>query len=142
MAVSHSDIDAFHHKLSARAPTHANRTLAVLSKMFSLAIRWGWRADNPCKGVERNQEEKRYRYLTAAELSRLSTALAKLDDVSAANAVRLLLLTGARRGELLAARWADINVETGVWIMYGRRPRCKRNQTISEAFGCGHVFGL
>src|SRR3954447_9784389 len=38
-AVSHSDIDAFHHKLSARAPTHANRTLAVLSKMFSLAIR-------------------------------------------------------------------------------------------------------
>src|SRR5262245_45169921 len=26
--------------------------------------------------------------------------------------------------------------------MYGRRPRCKRNLTISEAFGCGHVFGL
>jgi multidrug efflux pump len=29
-----------------------------------------------------------------------------------------------------------------VWVMYGRRPRCKRNLTISEAFGCGHVFGL
>src|SRR5262245_10387311 len=28
------------------------------------------------------------------------------------------------------------------WVMYGRRPRCKRNLTISEAFGCGHVFGL
>ena len=27
-------------------------------------------------------------------------------------------------------------------VMYGRRPRCKRNLTISEAFGCGHVFGL
>jgi hypothetical protein len=30
----------------------------------------------------------------------------------------------------------------GQWVMYGRRPRCKRNLTISEAFGCGHVFGL
>jgi hypothetical protein len=29
-----------------------------------------------------------------------------------------------------------------LWAMYGRRPRCRRNLTISEAFGCGHVFGL
>lgn len=83
--------------------------------MFSLAVRWGWRSDNPCKGVERNQENKRHRYLSGAELSRLSAALAKLPDQSAANAVRLLLLTGARRGELLAAKWADIDLETGVW---------------------------
>ena len=68
-AVTHANVDAFHHKLSARAPTHANRMLAVLSKMFSLAVRWGWRGDNPCKGIERNQEEKRHRYLTAAELA-------------------------------------------------------------------------
>jgi integrase len=115
-AVSHSDVDAFHHRLSARAPTHANRTLAVLSKMFSLAIRWGWRTDNPCKGIERNAEEKRHRYLSAAELTRLSAALAKLDDVSAANAVRLLLLTGARRGELLAAQWSDVDLEAGIWV--------------------------
>ena len=32
--------------------------------------------------------------------------------------------------------------DRGLWVMYGRRPRCKRNLTISEAFGCGHVFGL
>jgi len=114
-AVSHADIDGFHHRLSARAPTHANRTLAVLSRMFNLAARWGWRSDNPCKGVERNQENKRHRYLTGAELTRLSAALAKLEDVSAANAVRLLLLTGARRGELLAAKWTDIDLEAGVW---------------------------
>jgi integrase len=115
-AVTHADADAFHHRLSARAPTHANRTLAVLSKMFSLAIRWGWRIDNPCRGVERNQEQKRTRYLSAAELRRLSVALAKFKDVSAANAVRLLLLTGARRGELLAAKWSDIDLKAGVWV--------------------------
>jgi len=84
-AVSHADVDGFHHRLSARAPTHANRTLAVLSRMFSLAVRWGWRADNPCRGVERNQENKRHRYLSGAELARLSEALAVLSDVAAAN---------------------------------------------------------
>ena len=115
-AVSHGDVDAWHHQLSKRAPTHANRTAAVLSRMFNLAIRWGWRTDNPCKGVERNQENKRHRYLTGAEISRLSAALAELADQSAANAIRLLLLTGARRGELLAAKWADVDLETSVWM--------------------------
>jgi integrase len=114
-AASHADIDGFHHRLSARAPTHANRSLAVLSRMFNLAIRWGWRTDNPCHGVERNQENKRHRYLTGAELTRLSEALTGLRDQNAANAVRLLLLTGARQGELLAAKWRDIDLEAGVW---------------------------
>lgn len=109
--LTHAEVDKWHYKLSARGPTHANRTLAVLSKLCSLAIRWGWRPDNPCKGIERNPEEKRYRYLTIAELDRLAKALDKLLDQGAADAVRLLLLTGARRGELLAARWADIDFD-------------------------------
>jgi integrase len=134
-AVSHADVDSFHRKLSARAPTAANRVLAVLSKMFSLAVRWGWRIDNPCKGIERNQEHKRTRYLSGPELARLSAALAQLRDQNAANAVRLLLLTGARRGELLAARWGDIDVEAGVWIKPGATTKQKTEHRVplSEA---------
>jgi integrase len=124
-AVTHSDVDKLHHKISARAPIHANRVVALLSRLFSLAVRWGLRADNPCKGIERNAEEKRQRYLSAAELARLSTALANLRDQSAANAVRLLLLTGARRGELLAARWVDFDLETGVWTKPGSTTKQK-----------------
>jgi hypothetical protein len=37
---------------------------------------------------------------------------------------------------------ANLRNDLLLWVMYGRRPRCKRNLTISEAFGCGHVFGL
>src|SRR5262245_25856071 len=110
-ALSHSDVDRFHHQMSAHAPTHANRTVAVLSRMLSRAVRWGWRTDNPVKGVERNQENKRHRYLTGAEISRLSAVLTELADQNAANAIRLLLLTGARRGELLAAKFADLDLE-------------------------------
>jgi integrase len=117
--VTYADIDALHRKISARAPTHANRAVALLSRMFSLAFRWGLRPDNPCRGIERNQEHKRHRYLSGPELARLTAALANLRDVQAANAVRLLLLTGARRGELLAARWADIDYESGIWTKPG-----------------------
>jgi integrase len=129
-AVSHADVDAFHRKISARAPTHANRVLACLSKMFSLAVRWGWRADNPCKGIERNQEHKRQRYLSGAELARLSTALAVLRDQGAANAVRLLLLTGARRGELLAAKWIDFDLTAGVWTKPGSTTKQKTSHRV------------
>jgi integrase len=124
-AVSHADIDGFHQRISARAQTQANRTVAVLSRMFNLAIRWGWRNDNPCKGVERNQENKRHRYLTVAELCRLAEALTKLRDKNAANAVRLLLLTGARQGELLAAKWKDIDLDAAIWTKPGATTKQK-----------------
>lgn len=134
-SVSHADVDAFHRRISARAPTHANRVLAALSKMFSLSIRWGWRTDNPCRGVERNQEHKRHRYLSGVELAQLTTALAELRDQQAANAVRLLLLTGARRGELLAARWSDIDLDAGIWTKPGAttKQRTAHRVPLSEA---------
>jgi integrase len=118
-AITHADVDRFHHRLSVRAPTVANRTVAVLSRMLTLAIRWGWRLDNPCKGIERGPENKRTRYLSGPELARLSAALAELPDQSAANAVRLLLLTGARRGELLAAKWRDVDLDQAIWSKPG-----------------------
>jgi integrase len=114
-AVTFADVDALHRKISKRAPTHANRVLALLSRMFTMAMRWGMRPDNPCKNVERNAESKRQRYACTAELARLSAALAELPDQGAANAVRLLLLTGARRGETLAAKWSDFDLDSGVW---------------------------
>ena len=114
-AVSYTDVERLHREMSKRAPYHANRVLAVLSKMFSLAIRWKLRTDHPVKGIERNKEHRRKKYLSPAQLIRLANALDGLRDQGAADALRLLLLTGARRGESLAAKWADIDLETGVW---------------------------
>ena len=123
--VSFSDIDRLHRSISKRAPYRANRTLALLSKLFSLAMRWGYRADNPVRAVERNPEHKRHRYLSGEELARLATALAEFPDVTIANAVRLALLTGARRGELLAARWADFDLTAGTWTKPGSTTKQK-----------------
>jgi integrase len=118
--ITYGDIDRFHRAITAEgSPYAANRYLSMLSKMFSLAVRWEMCERNPCKGVERNYEAKRRRYLSGDELARLTAALAEHDDQQAANIVRMLLLTGARRGEVFAMRWADVDLSTGVWTKLG-----------------------
>jgi integrase len=114
-AVHHNDVAALHRRVSTTAPHQANRVAALLSRMFTLAIKWGWRLDNPAKGIERNPEEKRHRYLSAAELTRLSAARAKHPDCQAANIFRLLLLTGARRFEVQSMKWEDLDPAAGIW---------------------------
>lgn len=129
--ITYSDVDGIHRKITKRgAPYHANRVLALLSKMFNLSIKWGWRTDNPCKGVERNPEQKRERYLSGAELASLTKALAEYEDQQAANIVRLLLLTGARRGEVMSARWADFDLEKGVWTKPGATTKQKTTHRV------------
>jgi integrase len=114
-AVDFAHIERLHHKVTLRAPVLANRVLAVASKMFNLSIRWRMRPDNPCKGVERNKEHHRRRYLTPDELGRLQAALAEHPNQGVVDAVRLLLLTGARRGEVLGARWDQFDLVAGTW---------------------------
>jgi integrase len=82
--------------------------------MFSLAIGWDLRPDNPCKGIAKNPENRRERFLTPAELDRLMAALTAHPRQSA-DAVRMLLLTGARRGEVLGATWDQFDLVAGVW---------------------------
>jgi integrase len=114
--VRFEDIDRLHRKVTAAdRPYRANRLAAILSKMFALAIRWRMREDNPVRGIERNTEYLRRRYLSPDELARLIKALAEYPDQQTANIFRMLLLTGARRGEVLSMRWADLDLTAGIW---------------------------
>jgi integrase len=123
----HADVERLHCKITAHGtPTRANRTAALLSKALSLAVRWEMRLDNPAVGLERNPEEKRNRYLAGDELRRLTEALATHPNQRAANAIRLLLLTGARRGEVLAAEWGQFDLEAGVWVKPSSQTKQKR----------------
>ncbi|HYU13891.1 MAG TPA: site-specific integrase [Stellaceae bacterium] len=130
-SITFTDLDGLHRKLTtASGPYAANRVAALVSKMFALSTRWGMRADNPAKGIERNHEERRYRYLTGDELRRLTEALAACPSQQAANAVRLLLLTGARRGEVLGATWDQFDLEAGIWIKPSSHTKQKREHRV------------
>lgn len=113
--ISRRDIESLHMKFE-RTPYQANRALALLSKMFSLAIAWEWRNDNPVKGIERYPEEKRDRWLNEAELKRLWAILDKYPEHLMSYVFKLLILTGARKGEMLQAKWDHFNLEKGIWI--------------------------
>jgi site-specific recombinase XerD len=129
--LTYSDIDALHREVTKQSgPYRGNRVIALMSKLCSLAVQWHWRTDNPCRGIERHPEAKRKRYLTGAELERLSKALAEHDDPHAADIFRLLLLTGARRGEVLSARWNDIDVQKGTWTKPGATTKQRTDHVV------------
>ena len=129
-AVRHSDIDALHRDLSKQAPFRANRVVALLSKMFALAIKWDLRSGNPAQGIERNPESPRSKYLDADELLRLAATLEHHPSQSVANAIRLLLLTGARRTEVLSATWTMFDLESGLWTKPKENVKQKREHRI------------
>jgi integrase len=87
-------------------------------------------ASNPAKGVERNPEAKRRRYLTGDELTRLTRALAEHDDQQAANVFRMLLLTGARKGEVLSAQWSQFDFGRNVWTKPAATTKTKRDHEV------------
>lgn len=115
--IERRDIAELHHGLK-HIPYQANRTLGVLSKMFNLAEVWGLRPDgsNPCRHVPKFAERKRERFLSDEEFSRLGNALRaaerdRTETQSAINAIRLLVLTGCRLGEIMSLKWIHVDLK-------------------------------
>jgi integrase len=128
-SIGRRDIEAIHVAMKDR-PYQANRVLSLLSKMFNLAVEWEWRPDNPARGIERYEEQKRDRWLSDDELRRLCTVLDEHTNTRAANAVRLQLLTGARLGEVLGSRKGDFDLQRGVWTKPSHQTKQKRTEHI------------
>lgn len=108
------------HAGMSKTPYQANRALALLSKMFSLAELWGWRAQgtNPAQGVSRFREKGRKRYLTPDEIKLLTDSLDVADRMpgiegDVADMIRILIFTGARSSEIRTARWSELDIEGG-----------------------------
>ncbi len=119
-ALTRADVIKLHHKLSD-TPYNANRLLACLSKMMNLAEKWGWRPDgtNPCRHVEKYKETKRERFLSQQELLTLAEVLVALEAEgrelpAVLYAIRLLILTGCRRNEVLTLKRSYMDWEKGV----------------------------
>lgn len=134
----------WHAKL-ADTPGAANRALSLLSKLMSLAEVGGYRPSNPCKGIEKYPETPRDPSVSDEELSLLWKAAEReqrTGDKGAARVVMLILLTGARRGEVLKAAWSefDLTSDLPVWrvpvehIKGGRRRVILISRNLSSSF--------
>ena len=118
-AVDRSHVSALHYKMRDK-PYQANQTVGVLAKMFALAEAWGMTPPrrNPCRSVRRYKEHRRERFLTPAEYRRVGEVLDEAERdgsvlPSAVAAMRLLLLTGCRKNEIVTLRWDDIDRTAG-----------------------------
>ena len=127
-AVERSQVVEFHQKLSDR-PVTANKAIKALSRMYRLAEGWGLVPEgcNPCRSVEKYPERSRERFLTDAEFTRLGRVLDEAVEngtasPTAVTAIRLLMLTGCRKSEILTLRWTDVDLEAGELRLGMRRP--------------------
>ena len=121
VGIERKDVLAQHQRMSA-TPNQANRMLRTLSLMYTLARDWGMlpagvlsAGHNPCIGVMKYPERKRERFLTDAEFERLGDVLRGAEErggasVSSIAAIRLLLLTGCRKSEVLTLRWEHVDL--------------------------------
>ncbi len=118
-SITRADVADLHHAMRA-TPYAANRTLGILSAMFSAAELWGLRpqGSNPCRYVKRFRERKRERFLSDAEYRRLGAVLREAESTgtesaTAVAAIRLLMLTGCRLSEIMNLRWEDVSLQAG-----------------------------
>jgi integrase len=142
--VTLDDVAQVHQRISARgAPVRANRTAALLSKMFSLALKqWNWRPahlGNPVSGLALHRETPRERFLSPEEIQRLVEALRAHPTASgqeeeagriSAAAVLFLLLVGSRFGETMKATWAEIDLQAGTWTKPSHHVKTRKTSTI------------
>lgn len=114
--IGRSDVKAIHIKATKKSPAQADRTLAVVSAVFSymqgLELFTGV---NPATRIQKNPAPSRDRFLQADELTPFFKALSESTNEIMRDFFLLSLLTGARRSNVSAMRWADVDLVGGVW---------------------------
>jgi integrase len=118
--VTKEDIEALHTLITKTGkkrgtPSRANRVLSLTSALFNFGVSKKICAENPARGIEKNREQPRNRFLSDDEFDRLVAAIEGARYPHARRALKLHLLTGARRGEVLGMQWDHVDLGAGTW---------------------------
>ncbi|HRF12243.1 MAG TPA: site-specific integrase [Candidatus Accumulibacter phosphatis] len=108
-----------------------NNVRALISSIYGRAIEWGYATTNPVTGIRTRAKIKRDRFLQAEELPRFFRSLAEEQNETLRDYILLALLTGARRANLLAMRWTEINLSERVWRIPDTKNGTPQNVTLS-----------
>jgi integrase len=126
----HSDLRS---ELSASSCDHH---LGLMSRCLRLALDWKLITENPAQGLKKyNEDNRRDRLMTDEELQRLMAVLDNDPARTACLALKMALLTAARKGEILSMKWSDINRQTSVWTLPAISAKGKRRRAIPISSG-------
>ena len=153
--VSKRDIIQFISKHSlTHKPGSVNRVIIMMRYIFNLSIRWETVGitKNPTAGIPLLEENnKKERFLSAEEARALVAQLKSSDNKMLQYIIPMLILTGARKNEVLKAKWEDFNVEQRLWRIPLSKSGKARHVPISDGVqyllegvprhvDCGYVF--
>lgn len=117
-SIRRSDVADLHARVGREhGPYAANRLVALLRAMFNRAADWGWQGENSAVAIPRFRERSRERFLAADELPRFFKALGEEPNRTVRDYVLLSLLTGARRSNVLAMRWEQVDFARATWTI-------------------------
>jgi integrase len=117
-AITKQEVLNLHEKIRQDSGLYqANRLLARIHIMFNKAIEWGWVGINPAQGVKKFKEKSRERFLHPDELPRFFESLDAETNDTIRDYIYVSLFTGARRSNVLAMRWEELNFERKEWLI-------------------------
>lgn len=122
-SIKQADVRALHLKMKD-TPYIANRMISLLRAMYNLAPELGYKGENPARGIKKYKEQSRDRFIMPDELPRFFQALDAEPNPLMRTFFWVALLTGARRGNICAMRWEQIEFANSTW----RIPDTKRGE--------------
>lgn len=123
--ITTANIRELHHRIGREKGRYsANDVHGLLRLMFNKAIEWGWNKPNPAYAVKQFKEQSRERFLNAQEMKAFLEALEQEPNETMRDYIYISLFTGARRGNVQAMRWEEIDFTAHQWII----PRTKNGK--------------
>ena len=117
--------------IQGKAGATVNNVRALASGIFGKAIEWGYIKDNPVRGIKTRKAVKRDRFMSAHELPRFFASVAEETNTTVRDYFLIALLTGARRSNVLAMKWSEIDFKEGIWRIPLTKNGDPQNVTLS-----------
>ena len=131
-AIERNEIKAIHAKTTKKSAAQADRVVAVVSAVFTFMLAHElFNGHNPATRIQKNPAPSRDRFLQADELTPFFKALSESSNTVMRDFFLLALLTGARRANVSAMRWADIDLAAGVWRIAKTKNGAPQTVTLS-----------
>jgi len=121
-----TDMDA-----RGKAGATVNNVRALASGIFGKAIEWGYIKDNPVRGIKTRKAVKRDRFMSAHELPRFFVSVAEEPNTTVRDYFLIALLTGARRANVVAMKWSEIDFSECIWRIAVTKNGDPQNVTLS-----------
>jgi len=127
-SIKKHEVKKLHDEIGSKNGIYqGNRILERIRGIYSKAIEWGWEGENPATGIKKFREKSRDRFIQPNELPFLFNALEIEENETARDFIKMSLMTGARKSNVLAMRWDQINWDHKKW----RIPETKNGEPIT-----------